>query len=259
MSFQVVQISDCHLFSDAQTRLKGVPTMDTFHRVMSVIHQEFPDADRYIFTGDLTHDENVVTYHQVRDSLGEWFSRCRFLPGNHDIPDIMCEAFPELTRLDSGSISFAETLEDWCLIGLDSHVPGETYGRVGDRQLAWLSEQLERYRDMQVMVFLHHPPFDVGSAWLDRIGLRNQVEFRKLLQTHRQVRVIFVGHIHQVFEGKADSIDLLSVPSTGVQFVPHLDHCELDPIPAGFRVTEFSGFEFQSQVVRLPDLGYTPE
>ena len=55
MSFQVVQISDCHLFSDAQTRLKGVPTMDTFHRVMSVIHQEFPDADRYIFTGDLTH------------------------------------------------------------------------------------------------------------------------------------------------------------------------------------------------------------
>ena len=77
MSFQVVQISDCHLFSDAQTRLKGVPTMDTFHRVMSVIHQDFPDADRYIFTGDLTHDENVVTYHQIRDSLGEWFSRKR--------------------------------------------------------------------------------------------------------------------------------------------------------------------------------------
>ena len=112
-------------------------------------------------------------------------------------------------------VTFHVLRAGWQLIGLDSQRAGETAGELGAEQLAWLQRLLEAEPDLDTLIFLHHPPIEVGSAWLDEIGLRDADALERLLESHGQVRLVVSGHVHQELEGTIAGARVHTTPAVG--------------------------------------------
>ena len=124
MTVRVLQLSDCHLLSDPEATLKGVPTAASLGEVLAFI-TENEEFDFLVISGDLAHDEQLQTYQLLREMLGEWVTRLRVIPGNHEDRNFLRQTFPEITAGSNGLLTFSLKVEGWRLIGLDSHVPGK--------------------------------------------------------------------------------------------------------------------------------------
>ena len=105
----------------------------------------------------------------LREALGDWGSRCRIIPGNHDDPASLREVFPEAWPLGEGPLAFSFQAGGWRIIGLDSHLPGEVHGRVSSDQVAWLEAELASDPTLPALVFVHHPPIPIDVAWIDEL------------------------------------------------------------------------------------------
>ena len=255
---RLLQLSDLHLFADPAMRLKGIPTRETFADVLAHIDAHESDIDQFIITGDLTHDEQLETYQAVRSMLGDKVERCRILPGNHDERSVMRQAFPDAVAGESGPLMFSTAADGWRLIGLDSHLPGHVPGRIEPDQLEWLRGELKTHADEPTALFLHHPPISVGVPWMDRIGLQEPEALCELVESSPQVRLVVCGHVHHEFSGRLGNATVYTTPSTGVQFVPAGETPDFAADPPGYRVIEFEGDTYQTHVVRLPEVKYTP-
>ena len=236
MSTILLQLSDLHLFAEPERVLRRVPTRDSLLEVLEAVRQTGFDFDRVVVTGDFTHDERRETYQSVNGLLEEWLDRCHVLPGNHDDRGLLSEVFTDQAGGTDRGICFSESVGGWRLIGIDTHVPGEVPGRIEPAMLAWLERELAQHAAEPTVVFQHHPPISVGSAWLDAIGLRDAEPYRKLIAASPQVRVISCGHVHQECVGTLGGAVVLTVPSTGVQFTPLTAKARVDSIPPGFRI-----------------------
>ena len=254
MLAQVIQLTDLHLNADSIKLDKGEATITTLAKIVKLIRRRFCDTDCFILTGDLAHDEKPETYRQLRELIEEFAPSCYLLPGNHDNRPAMKQIFPENIQAGAPLMCFSILVADWRLIGLDSHVPGELFGRLEQFQLHWLDDELKRHDKESTILFVHHPPVPVGSPWLDAIGLKESELLAEILCEHKQVRVIYTGHIHQEFAGIfAGDIKVYGTPSTSFQFRPRTQEHEIDPISPGFRLIELHGDSLRSQVIRLID------
>lgn len=237
---RIVQLTDCHLMADPQAELKGICTRARFDQVLAAIQGYSSTADRLIVTGDLTHDEQLVTYQTLRHLLGEWFPKLRVIPGNHDDRALMRQVFDERIQVVGDRNIFVESLGTWKLIGLDSHVPGHIHGELGSAQREWLEGELATARDSFCGLFLHHPPVMVNSRWLDDVPLVDRAEFLSLVARYPQVRLICCGHIHQERTAIERGIPIFTTPSTGVQFRPETQILEVDSAAPGFRILDLA-------------------
>ena len=255
---RIVQLTDLHLTADPAARLKGVPTWETFRDVLTHVRENAGDWDLLVVTGDLAQDEVAETYDLLREELGDWLPRCRVVPGNHDNRAGLRQVFPEMFSHRSEFLTFHEALGEWRILGLDTHSPGEVAGRIGPDQLQWFARQLEENGPSPTLVFLHHPPISVNSAWLDKIGLEAPESFCGLIESHPQVRAVATGHVHHVFEGKLGALAVFTTPSTAIQFEPGGESATYSSDPPGYRVFDLGDTGYRTQVVRLPMLRFPP-
>ncbi len=255
----ILQISDLHLLSQPEGRLKDVPTLESLDLVLERARQEVPDPAHVVLTGDLSHEETLAGYELLKQALGSWAERCLLIPGNHDNRAALRQVFNQVPGSQDEPIWFSRILEPWRLLGLDTHVPGEVWGFVSEPALARLDESLSQNPEQPTLIFLHHHPAPVGSPWVDHIGLRNAAALTALLARYPGVRGLFCGHIHQEFTSEIGPTRFFSVPSAAVQFKPGTELMELDPLPPGFRIIELlEAGQFQTRVVRLDELPFVP-
>ncbi len=255
----ILQISDPHLMSDRSRPLKGVPTAKTLTAVLAESRHRYPDCSRVIWTGDLSHQHSVQGYQLLRELAGNWVDRSLFIPGNHDDRSALRSVFPTANGEDHQAVLFRAHLDDWQLIGLDSHLVGETAGVLSKDQLSqldcWLSEEPERL----TLLFIHHPPAPVESRWIDSIGLCNPEPLAELIQQRPGVCAIFSGHVHQVYQGQFAGVPFYTAPSTAFQFQAKSNRCLFELIPPGFRVIHLRAGNLSTTVVRLRELGHPPQ
>lgn len=258
MPQRLLQLTDLHLFADAAGRLHGVPTRANLNEVLAHVAEHAGRLDCVVVTGDLAQDERLETYAVVRDALNRLGIPYEVLSGNHDNRDAMRQVFPEIGQSVAGRVTFVRTLGSWRLIGLDSQIAGEVGGRLGVAQLEWLRGLLEESA-VPTLLFVHHPPFEVGSPWIDRLRLEDDDELLTLIEKHPCVRGIAAGHVHQVCETAQAGARLMTSPATAFQFVPDVPTAMYDAIAPGYRIFELDESSFRSQVVRLPELKYPPD
>lgn len=251
MTVRVVQLTDLHLFSWPEGKLAGVRTWDTFRQVLSKVRREQP-FEWMVLTGDLAQDESLPTYEALKAALGDWVTRCRIIPGNHDNRDALREVFPACYTESIEDLVFNIALDHWRIIGLDTHDPGKTTGRIGDTQLAWLERVLSQKDDRGVLIFLHHPPVSIRSVWLDALGLTDAKRLLELVATKPNVKIICAGHVHQAFETRSGGITFYTTPSTCVQFAGGVSKA-FDRRAAGFRSFDLAADSHTTQVHRLSD------
>ena len=182
-------------------------------------------------TGDLIHDDSESAYTRFREFLLPLNLRVHCVPGNHDVPELMR---PVCCRPPFSYCAYEE-VGDWLLVGIDSYLAGEAGGAVSGEELDRLSDIVVRSPARHVMVFLHHPPVPMGSAWLDNVGMRNGDEFLERLRTLRRVRAVTFGHVHQSYDDDYEGIRILATPSTCRQFKPNSDDFATDDRPPAYR------------------------
>ena len=90
-----------------------------------------------------------------------------YVLGNHDRLDTFNES-----SLSPGGAEFLGYYSFDCqgchLVMLHTSGTGHGYGEMDDAQLAWLEQDLACSSDKPVLIFAHHPPFDVGvwPGWI---------------------------------------------------------------------------------------------
>lgn len=232
--FILLQISDCHLGSVPNDVLLGLDTDQSFHDVMrTALANEKPDM--ILVSGDISNDGGANSYTRFLALINYYFPQTplAWLPGNHDDPQHM----PTVAQ---HPIGLAHSVAGWHFIFLDSRIPMQEGGRLGESELARLEHELETHADKPTLVFLHHQPVPVGSAWLDQYVVEDADNMFSIIDRFPQVKAISWGHVHQEYVGRRNNVALLSVPSTCVQFLPRSDNFQIDTRMPGYRVWELS-------------------
>lgn len=229
-SLLLVQLSDSHLFAEADGRLLGMDTADSLRQVVRQVLDEQLTIDLVLATGDLSQDGSVESYRKFRELTETIAAPTRWFPGNHDELAPMREVCGGADLLDP-----VVDLGGWRIILLDSTIPGAVPGQMSAEQLALLDEALNAARDRHVLVAFHHHPVPIGSQWMDRIGIRNPHDLFAVLDRHPQVRCLLWGHVHQEFDRMHGDVRLLASPSTCVQFAPGSEDFCVDSQAPGYR------------------------
>lgn len=130
------------------------------------------------------------------------------------------------------------------------------YGRLSSESLTWLDQELSQFNHTPALIALHHPPFRVGSDWMNDIGLRNAEELFEVCDRHPHVKLVLFGHIHQEFSHQRNQVHYLGTPSTCIQFKPNSPNFSLDEEQPGFRlVTLYPDSNWHTRVERIAYTG----
>ncbi len=220
VDLHVLQISDCHLFAKDTQRLLGVYTNNTFAAVIERVqqlHKQSP-IDVILVTGDISQDYSAESYALFCRSIETlnipWF----WIPGNHDENSLMLSELTGANAHHEKHILF----DQWQIILLDSSIEKTVHGELDQQQLSFVKQCLEQ-NPQNAVVVMHHQPVDVGSEWLDNLGVANKEALWQALSGFEQVKILLWGHVHQEFEGLHNDIALYATPSTCVQFKRHSD------------------------------------
>lgn len=248
-SLLVAQITDTHLFATPQQRLLGLPTEDSLQTVLQQIQALNPRPDLLLLTGDLSQDASAASYDRLQTLVCPLGIPTYWLPGNHDDPQVMTQV---LTRSPfSAQKSFH--IGGWHFILLDSTVPGCVHGQLSPVTLDWLDWELSQFPHEPAIVAFHHPPFPVGSDWMNDIGLRNADALFAVCDRHSRLKLVLFGHIHQEFTHQRHNVDYLGTPSTCIQFKPHSSSFSLDEEAPGLRLLRlFPDGTWQAEIHRIP-------
>ncbi|MBW4655221.1 MAG: 3',5'-cyclic-AMP phosphodiesterase [Kaiparowitsia implicata GSE-PSE-MK54-09C] len=248
----VAQITDTHLFAEGDRQLKGIATADALAAVLRAVDRLMPRPDVLLLTGDLSQDETAASYDRLRSLVAPLGIPTYWIPGNHDIPVVMEPILQGEPFFSAKQLQHQE----WTLLLLNSAVVGQTAGVLSDRSLTWLDQHLQQGRDRPTLIALHHPPFAIGSAWMDSIGLQQPEQLFAVLDRHPQVKVVLFGHIHQAVEAERQGVLYLGTPSTCVQFMPNSSEFAIDSQRSpGFRLLHLHpDGRVETQVQRVPIL-----
>ena len=241
-TFRLVQMTDLHLLADPQALYRGKATRTSFLEALTLACRLNPDL--LLLTGDLAEDEQLATYQWLYQQLEASGLTWQWLPGNHDQPALMNELKPS---------DFYQQTAAWQILGLNSHLPKATQGKLASQQLHKLKEALNNPKPL--LIALHHPPVKVNSEWKDALALENAAAFWKLLKDKPQAKLVVFGHVHQAFSCyKYHSLNL-ATPATSIQFTANTDNFSLSPkAKAALRLIRLkpTGY-FTSRLIHFPN------
>lgn len=228
----VAQVTDPHLFESDDRQLLGVTTAESFQAVLKQIDNLRRRPDLLLLTGDLSQDGRTESYLTLKQMVNVLGIPTFWLPGNHD-------NVPAMTPLLNDGMMLADKsfeVGDWRFLLLNSQVPGCVHGCLGTDTLNWLDEQLRVYHHQPTLIALHHPPFTLGSEWLDGSALQNPEALFRVLDRHPQVKLVLFGHVHQEYSRWRRDVQYFGTPSTCIQFEPQSADFALDTCHPGFRI-----------------------
>ena len=232
---RLIQLTDTHIYADRAARFEGLDTRASLEQVLRHIAGG-PANDAVVITGDVSMDGLAEGYRWLSALLADLSLSAIAIPGNHDQPDAWS------TPSGAGFVTTPSSLSlpPWHLHFLDTRVAGAPHGEIAASSLNWLDGALAQHADAFHAIFMHHPPFCVGSVWLDRMGLVAAERLWDVVCNHAGVRAIVSGHVHQNFDSHWHSVRVLTSPSTCVQFAPRTLSYAVDARAPGYRLFEFA-------------------
>jgi Icc protein len=205
-------------------------------------------ADLVVVTGDLVQDDSAGAYEHFCQLLASLQLPVYCVPGNHDVRALMRDALAEppfhyCASAESGN---------WLITGIDSCVTNHAGGHVEAAELARLDNEIASSRAENVMVCLHHPPVQMGSKWLDTVGMDNGAEFLERIAASGKVRLAIFGHVHQPYDAEHGGVSIVATPSTCRQFAQGSDDFAVDDNPPAYRrISLFADGKYDHELVWL--------
>lgn len=193
----VAQISDTHILAEGSEHSSAELRADCLRRCVADINRQQPDA--VIFTGDTVQHGLGEEYARLRELLAPLDAPFYLVPGNRDDRNELRAAFSDCAYLPGTGEFLHYTIEnyDTRLVGIDSTSAGERKGRFCEARQAWLDRILRAQPERPTLLFIHHPPFDVGEHYVR--GYRRPEEaaaLEDIVQRQSQVVGVLCGHVH---------------------------------------------------------------
>jgi 3',5'-cyclic AMP phosphodiesterase CpdA len=156
------------------------------------------------------------------------------VPGNRDDKNELRAAFSEFAYLQDTGEFLHYVIDDYetRLIGIDSTLAGERKGRFCESRQAWLDETLKQQPERPTLLFIHHPPFDVGDHYIG--GYRQPEEaaaLEDIVSRHPQVTGMLCGHVHWPVEREWAGTQVRIMPSIAVDVRKGIDENEFRGVP----------------------------
>ena len=231
----IAQISDTHILPKESDQPAASLRADCLRRAVADINGQKPDA--IIFTGDTTQHGSPEEYALLRELLAPLDAPLYLVPGNRDNKDALRTAFSDHPELpDSGDfLHYTVEKHSVRLVAIDSTSPGERKGRLCPLRQAWLDGVLSEQPDRPTLLFIHHPPFDVGDHYVG--GYRRQEEsvaLADIVSGHSQVIGLLCGHVHWPVETRWAGTEARIMPSIAVDVRKGVDETEANGRPIYF-------------------------
>ena len=120
----VVQLTDSHLFADAEGDLLGLQTQASLDAVVDMVLEQISRMDLVLATGDITQDGSEAAYRRFIASSLRLPAPCYWIPGNHDDAELMARLGKPL-----GLTRDWVDIGNWRIVLLDSSILGAEIGR----------------------------------------------------------------------------------------------------------------------------------
>jgi len=193
----IAQISDTHILTRDSDHPAAQQRIDCLRLCIADINLQAPDA--VIFTGDTVQHGQPEEYDHLRELLAPLEAPLYVIPGNRDDKAALRSAFGDQTYLPGNSDFLHYTVEahPLRLIAIDSTSRGERKGVFCSARQAWLETALSDQPRRRTLLFIHHPPFDIGDHYIG--GYRRPEEAAALsavVGRHPQIERLLCGHVH---------------------------------------------------------------
>lgn len=203
MAYLIAQVSDIHIGGPA------AGSGDRFSAALNEINAMIRKPDLVLLTGDLTHHGSAEEWNELRDRLEALTVPWEAIPGNHD------QGIAEIAghrSITAGPVR---------LVLVDS--AREIFDA---EDAAWLDEELGVESDRPTVIAIHHPPFETGIWWMDRVGMTGLELFEATVRRHPQVAQVLSGHVHRALTTRWGTCSLWVCPSTAVTVALDLDRAD---------------------------------
>ena len=210
----IAHISDCHIALPAPD---GSDRSGELARAVEHVNGLDPQPDLVVHSGDVAHDAKVEEYAEAVNLLDRLAAPLCVIPGNRDDRGAFRAAFAGLLPTDCHDefVQYAVAAEGVWVILLDSVSTQSNKGRLCARRLEHFETMLDAAGDRQVVVFMHHPPFEVtASSYPVQFEDWADVDvFADIVSRHGGVRHIYCGHSHRTATGRVGGVDASTIPS----------------------------------------------
>jgi len=211
-----IHFTDTHLVAPGQT-LKGLDPQKRFSACIDDIIEHHSDAECCVMTGDVADLAQIEAYQIFSSEIERYGLACYPMIGNHDDREVFKRCFPDVPVDENGFVQYEVTTSAGVFLLLDSVERGVHHGEYCDARQAWLSERLQRHKNVPVYLFTHHPPFDLHLPCIDRIGLQQQQAFFDIVDGYDNIGHLFFGHAHRAMCGNWNGISFSSLRGTNHQ------------------------------------------
>lgn len=215
---KLIWLTDLHLVAPGQDWPQNVDPLARLAVCLEEIRELHADAARIVISGDLVQRPHPEAYRLLRTELERMPMDYRLLVGNHDDRTTLLEVFPEIQSVD-GFVQSADELAGVQLLYLDTLASGgKHHGELGPARLRWAAEQIAAADSRPLLVFLHHPPFEIGVSALDRLRLLEAEGLAAALRSRSEPTQLFCGHLHRNVSGFWAGHPFAILKSPHVQF-----------------------------------------
>jgi len=214
----IAQISDLHCRETGAGTIVGCDNNKNIALAIGRLNDLSPRPDMVIATGDLTSSGRAEQYAALADLLEPLEIPLYLLPGNHDERQPLLDAFAGQYGLTDDGYDYVRSVIDdgpLRLVGLDTSITDQHQGGVPEERAAWLDEVLGAAPEKPTLIFMHHPPFETGIWWMDRLGILDGLERLALvLGRHNQVIGMTAGHLHRTIHSTFAGVPVTVAPTT---------------------------------------------
>ena len=220
----IAQISDTHILAKASDDPHAESRAENLRRCIADINAR--DVDAVIHTGDSVHHGTDDEYALLREILGDLKPPLFLTPGNRDRHSAIRATFDNLSYLPRSGPFLHYAIEDHPvrLVALDSVSEGERKGVFCEARQAWLEQTLAQDPHRPTILFIHHPPFDVGGHYIGGYRqLQHAEDFAAVARRHPQVLRLLCGHVHRFHHESWAGAAATIIPSVAVDLRKDVD------------------------------------
>ena len=198
----VAQISDTHLITPGGPGRFGEEKLIALERCVEAINNLDTLPNVVIHTGDLSDNGSSEELLLAKKYLDKLVVPYYVTPGNKDCADNLIDVFTEQLSdvVIGGPITYLVDNLPIKLASLDTTTPLDNRGLLDFKKIAAIDKILSMHQDDPVIIFSHHPPFNLSSEnspHFEFVGKNSIKLFGELVDRHSQIVALFCGHFHR--------------------------------------------------------------
>lgn len=247
---RILQLTDLHLFKNKTATMLNFNPYDSLQQVMHLVNKSIQEQTPSLIalTGDISQDYSQESYEITRQIFKDMPYPLVATMGNHDKLPVFAEFFTN----PEDSVNKVFYLDNWMILFINSYWSGHIGGKLTENELTFLHNALASKGDKSTIIFMHHHVLSVKSAWIDKIGVSNAVDFLDVIDKHQNIKAVICGHVHQDTLTERNDVKYFSTPSTSWQFLTNSPSFKLDSLMPGFRFLDlYEDGTFNTGVVRI--------